>query len=311
MPRKARPLKERLLELATVNQATGCWEIRVRLNRMGRPRIAYEGKRQMASRLSYLAFKGERVPDDKVVCHTCDNGVCVNPDHLFIGSQLENVEDSIKKKRYRLNAWTGDRCSKGHALTPSNIVTYVGPDGFKRRRCKECAALAGRRSYARNYARPRLNVTTAPDSVRRAFEKSGKTHCMRGHEFSAENTKWRKEGPYWKRSCKQCTADRAALAYRRKHGLSEDFATMNRYRYPKNSAVKAIARGPKHPPESEILRLSQLPRRTCKKGHRFTPENTAFKYTKEWGWGRVCRKCRAAYMRDYLQRRNSRSKGVT
>lgn len=68
------------------------------------------GTRRMllVHRLSYEIHFGE-FPQDALICHRCDVPACVNPDHLFIGTDHDNIVDSVKKNRW------GDRARRGAA----------------------------------------------------------------------------------------------------------------------------------------------------------------------------------------------------
>lgn len=58
----------------------------------------YQGKRYSAHRLAFILFVGP-VPDDLEVCHTCDNPLCVNPQHLWAGTHQQNMQDRENKFR--------------------------------------------------------------------------------------------------------------------------------------------------------------------------------------------------------------------
>ncbi len=77
---------------------SGCWEWQGCLTKTGYGRFQVHPKTLRAHKVSYFLCKGS-FPNDFLVCHTCDNPRCVNPEHLWVGSPKDNVLDMIKKGR--------------------------------------------------------------------------------------------------------------------------------------------------------------------------------------------------------------------
>ena len=94
--RVIKDFKEYILNNITIN-SDGCWIWQKSKTKAGYGITAHHQQRVYVHRLSYKIFKGEITKPN--VCHTCDNPSCVNPDHLFLGSQLENMHDCFKKNR--------------------------------------------------------------------------------------------------------------------------------------------------------------------------------------------------------------------
>jgi len=76
----------------------GCWNFTGHKTADGYGKVNYRGKSMLAHRVSYLIVNG-RLPADLLVCHRCDNPSCINPSHLFLGTDFDNTMDAIKKGR--------------------------------------------------------------------------------------------------------------------------------------------------------------------------------------------------------------------
>jgi hypothetical protein len=87
---------ERIKNNININNKTGCWEWKLRRDKDGYASINLGGNRERCSRISYQIYKGQ-IPNKMLVCHTCDNPPCVNPDHLFIGTHKDNMDDMVSK----------------------------------------------------------------------------------------------------------------------------------------------------------------------------------------------------------------------
>ena len=77
---------------------SGCWLWLSAVNRLGYGRIRWRRRDFMAHRASWLAYRGP-IPKGLLVCHKCDVPSCVNPDHLWLGTQLANLADQVRKRR--------------------------------------------------------------------------------------------------------------------------------------------------------------------------------------------------------------------
>lgn len=75
-----------------------CWNWTGPRRDGGYGRFRVNGVKTEAHRYSYEIHKGS-IPNNQLICHRCDNPSCVNPEHLFVGSVIDNVRDMVNKGR--------------------------------------------------------------------------------------------------------------------------------------------------------------------------------------------------------------------
>ena len=104
---KKKDIRERLHKNTFHNPTTGCWEFLGAVGQGGYPSIWYQGKMQRVGRLSAHLFLGLNLDDlQQIACHKddlCKSKRCWNPDHLYVGTQAQNILDSMKKGTYSNN----------------------------------------------------------------------------------------------------------------------------------------------------------------------------------------------------------------
>ena len=77
---------------------SGCWLWTGNVNAWGYGRLGRQRSERQAHRLSYRTFKGA-IPANLLVLHSCDVACCVNPDHLRLGTNVDNTQDAIARER--------------------------------------------------------------------------------------------------------------------------------------------------------------------------------------------------------------------
>ncbi len=121
-----------------VDKSDGCWLWVSYIGEHGYGVLKYDGKVDLAHRVSWNISNPQRQCGDLCVLHRCDNPPCVRPDHLFLGTKQDNSDDMVMKgrsydKRGQLNP--------NNKLTPREVEQILELKGKLKQ--KEIAAIFG------------------------------------------------------------------------------------------------------------------------------------------------------------------------
>ncbi len=116
----------------------GCWIWTGSKAGNGYGQIWKDGRLARVNRVSYELYIGP-IPDGLVVRHKCDVRLCVNPDHLEVGTHADNARDMIERGRHFSPHRGKTHCKWGHEFTEENTYRSRG-----RRYCRVC-----RQDYAK------------------------------------------------------------------------------------------------------------------------------------------------------------------
>lgn len=120
---------ERFMKFVMPEPNTGCWFWSGAVDADGYGGFYFNYIIEKAHRFSYMTFRGE-IPPSMIVCHSCDQPSCVNPDHLFLGTYLDNRNDMLKKGRGRIIKGESVGLSK---LTEIQVIEIrrLGSEGMR------------------------------------------------------------------------------------------------------------------------------------------------------------------------------------
>lgn len=115
-----------------------CWNwIHPSLTTKGYGRFFYAGTLFAASRFALILHTGFEAGRWDFACHSCDNRLCCNPNHLRWATHAENMRDAVERGRL-WGKGAREFCKRGHRLIPENI--YYKKNGH-RNGCKICAGM--------------------------------------------------------------------------------------------------------------------------------------------------------------------------
>ena len=134
------PVGECMIWIATSNKSYG---------------YIWDGRTQRgAHRVSWELSRGE-IPPGLMVLHKCNNKLCVNPGHLYVGDQSRNMRDALRDGLIKRPRWI--RCPRGHEYEPDNFKLVERARG-NYKVCLTCRRARDRERWHRRRARKMLGA---------------------------------------------------------------------------------------------------------------------------------------------------------
>lgn len=157
------PVSERFFSYVDIpSDPTACWIWKGSTRGDSRAALHHNGKVRPASQISWELANGKPFPPGLMACHTCDDGLCVNPDHIWPGTMSENIKDAVIKKRHAPVAPPHLPyliCKRGHAMEGENVGYFRNGNKF----CRACKQAADQRNWMlRKARRAALRAEPAP-----------------------------------------------------------------------------------------------------------------------------------------------------
>ena len=116
-----------------VDVGLGCWNWMAALDTRGYGIVSFLGKTTKAHRIAWMMANGA-IPQGMEICHKCDNQICVNPNHLFIGTHQDNMRDMTNKGRNIPGGVCGEQhpCSKLTIEKVKQMRSLKGKMGYQK-----------------------------------------------------------------------------------------------------------------------------------------------------------------------------------
>lgn len=131
--------------------------------------IGYRSRNCAIHRVVWMCLNGPQ-PKKMDVCHTCDVRHCCNPEHLWLGTRRQNLQDMVDKGRGPCGAKAMQtHCIHGHELTDDNVQFS---NNGRRRSCKTCASAFARLPHYKAAARERQRINRVKKRAARLEQRA-------------------------------------------------------------------------------------------------------------------------------------------